>query len=317
MQPAPCHHTLDESRLGPEKIGVVISRFGSQVDIEPDDSLAIYRCHLRANIGDIVVGDTVIWRDDPSENKGIVESVKDRRSELLRPDSFGKLKLIAANIDRVLLVVAPEPEPFANLIDRYLVIAENSSLDIHIVINKSDLLMPGDQCSQLIEVYSALNYPVHLCSSKTEGNLSLIESITAEGCSIFAGQSGVGKSSIISKLLPEQDIKVGELSRGVKKGKHTTTYAKLYHFKHGGDCIDSPGIREFGLWHLNQAQVNHGFKEIRQYATRCRFRDCSHQNEPDCAVLAAVHTGSISANRFKSFQLIIQSLDQVDVIDRH
>ena len=238
-----------------------------------------------------------------------------RRSELLRPDSFGKMKHVAANVDRVLIVIAPQPTPFHNLIDRYLVAAENNSLDIHIVINKSDLIQQSEVCQNIFDSYSKLGYQVHQCSSKTGHNMEAIKEITRTGCSIFVGQSGVGKSSIVSRFLPDENIKVGDLSSHEKKGKHTTTFARLFHFQHGGDCIDSPGIREFGLWHMSAEQVNYGFIEFRERSQQCRFRDCKHVNEPSCAILASVKNQQISQARYDSFQLIINSLDRVNIID--
>ena len=133
---------------------------------------------------------------------------------------------------------------------------------------------------------------------------------------IFVGQSGVGKSSLIQALLPKEDIKIGELSEAVKKGRHTTTHASLYHFEFGGHCIDSPGIREFGLWHLTAEEVLNGFKELQSLAEHCKFRDCSHSHEPGCALLKALDEQVISEQRFKSYQQIIHSLDDVDIIPK-
>ena len=133
------------------------------------------------------------------------------------------------------------------------------------------------------------------------------------GTAIFVGQSGVGKSSVIQYLLPDEEIKVGKLSEQVKKGRHTTTHARLYHFPTGGDCIDSPGIREFGLWHLTEDDVTAGFRELTPCMGQCRFRNCRHQQEPGCALQNAVTSGAISKERFQSYQLIVASLNDVTV----
>ena len=127
--------------------------------------------------------------------------------------------------------------------------------------------------------------------------------------SVFVGQSGVGKSSLINALLPGVDSKVGELSKTHGKGTHTTTTAKLFHFPDGGDLVDSPGIREFGLWHMEREQVLNGFVEFRPYLGGCKFRDCKHQSEPGCAVLAAVEKGKITPRRLASFESIANSLE--------
>jgi ribosome biogenesis GTPase len=127
---------------------------------------------------------------------------------------------------------------------------------------------------------------------------------------VFVGQSGVGKSSLINVLLPGVDLKVGELSEQTRKGKHTTTTARLFHFPKGGDLIDSPGIREFALWHLEPERLLDGFVEFRPYLGHCRFRDCKHEHEPGCAILEAIESGKISASRMESYQRILQSLQE-------
>ena len=125
---------------------------------------------------------------------------------------------------------------------------------------------------------------------------------------MFVGQSGVGKSSLINTLLPDEELKVGALSKATKKGRHTTTTARLYHFPAGGDLIDSPGIREFGLWHMSEEDVTYGFRELREIAGYCRFRDCKHETEPGCAILKALDEGIISEERFISYQRILATL---------
>ena len=128
--------------------------------------------------------------------------------------------------------------------------------------------------------------------------------------SVFVGQSGVGKSSIIQTLLPDEELRIGDLSHASKKGRHTTTTARLYHVPAGGDLIDSPGIREFGLWHMEPEEVLYGFRELRDYSGLCRFRDCQHQQEPGCALRAAIESGNISQQRFDSYQYILATLQE-------
>ncbi|WP_185235102.1 small ribosomal subunit biogenesis GTPase RsgA [Teredinibacter franksiae] len=301
------------SDAGETETGLVLTRFGKQVDIEAENG-KVWRCHLRANLGDVVTGDRVAWQQQ-DETCGVVVSVEPAHNRLLRPDSYGKMRAVAANIDQVLVTIAPAPEPHAGLIDRYLVAAENLEVDIILVVNKSDLLDPEIRCNiqRLLEEYRGLNYSVVEISVKTGAGFDQLREMLRDKISIFAGQSGVGKSSIIQLLLPDEPIKIGRLSEQVEKGRHTTTHSRLYHFPDGGNCIDSPGIREFGLWHMDEHDVLRGFIELRDLAGHCKFRDCQHQTEPGCVIRAAAENGDISKERFASFRRIIGSLDEVDV----
>ncbi len=300
-----------DDQLGAEQQGLVLSHYGKQADVENSGEKAVVRCHLRANLGNIVAGDRVIWR--AGAEGGVVTAILPRDSELHRPDSFGKLKLVAANVTRMVIVIAPEPQAHANLIDRYLVVAETLNLEPLLLLNKQDLLSTESDLPTLLASYAALGYKTVQISARADDGMADLRQHLHSGTSIFVGQSGVGKSSVIQALLPDHAIKVGALSEQEQKGRHTTTYARLYHFAFGGNCIDSPGIREFGLWHMSADQVAEGFREFRSYMHSCRFRNCSHKHEPGCALLGAVEQGRVSAQRFQSYQQIIASLDAVDV----
>ncbi len=302
----------NEHELGPEQFGRVVAHFGSQVEVEVDNASTV-RCFLRANIDTIVTGDTVVWRRQAE--KGVVVSVEDRKSLLSRPDSFGKLKPVAANVDQIIITVAPKPQLFTNLIDRYIVIAEINNIRPILLVNKSDLI--GDtnysEFESIKSIYSALGYEVTFTSAKQDNALSSLKDILLNKTSIFVGQSGVGKSSIIQRLMPNENILVGGLSDSKSKGKHTTTHSQLFRFADGGDCIDSPGIREFGLWHLSEEQVIEGFVELKALAGKCKFRDCKHQNEPSCALQIALQEDKITRERFDSYKRIVASLGDVEV----
>jgi len=243
----------------------------------------------------------------------VVVAQRERHSVLSRPDPYGKLKPIAANIDQILLVIAPFPEPHANLIDRYLVAAEVVGIEPVILLNKMDLLTadPARQTAmdELLAIYPTLGYRVLRTSIKDSG-LAELHSALRERTSVFVGQSGVGKSSLVNVLLPDADIRVGALSETTQKGTHTTTTAQLLHLNCGGTLIDSPGIREFGLWHMSKGQVEQGFREFRPLLGTCKFRDCQHEHEPGCAILDAVQSGAISATRLDSYRRIVASLDE-------
>ncbi len=305
---------LDDDHLGPEQEGLVVAQYGKQVDIEDKQQPPeTKRCFLRANLGSIVTGDNVVWRD--GDEVGVVVSVLPRRSQLARPDSFGNMKIVAANIDRMLITVAPQPEPHANLIDRYLVVAETLGLTAILLINKVDLFnnTQGQALQTMLRGYRELGYAVMEVSAHTGAGLPELVQELSEGISVFVGQSGAGKSSIIQTLLPNETIKIGELSEQVNKGRHTTTSSQLYHFPDGGHCIDSPGIREFGLWHMEPKEVAAGFREFQPFLGACRFRDCRHKSDPGCALQQAVAEGKISQARFDSYMRIVDSLDSVDV----
>lgn len=301
---------LTGGELGPEREGLVIAHYGTQVAVESEPGVS-QRCHIRANIEGLVTGDRVVWCE--GEPTGVVVAQLDRQSVLSRPDPYGKLKAVAANIDQIFVVIAPYPEAHAKLVDRYLVASEVVGIEPVILVNKTDLLdadarLHADM-EALIGIYPTLGYRVLYTSSKQSG-LKDLHSALRERTSVFVGQSGVGKSSLVNVLLPDAGMRVGALSENTLKGTHTTTTAQLFHLECGGSLIDSPGIREFGLWHMSKEEVEQGFREFRPHLGYCKFRDCQHHKEPGCAILAALESGEITASRLESYRHIIASLEE-------
>ncbi|GHA95592.1 small ribosomal subunit biogenesis GTPase RsgA [Modicisalibacter luteus] len=302
-------YALEAGEYGPEIPGRVIAHFGRTLDVQAPEDTENHRCHLRANLEGLVTGDRVIWRQ-AQDGSGVVVARDTRDNVLERPDPRGQLKPVAANIDQILIVFAAEPAPFANLIDRYLVAAEATDITPVLVLNKVDLLPEGGgELGALLERYAALGYAVVRATTQTAQGLDDLHAKLRDKTSVFVGQSGVGKSSLIDRLLPDEALRIGALSEDSRKGTHTTTTARLYRLPIGGELIDSPGIREFGLTHLDEQQVTEGFVEFRDVLGHCRFRDCRHRDEPGCALLEAVAQGDIAKERFASYRRILDSLN--------
>ena len=289
-----------ESELDDEKEyqGRVITRYGQRQLVE-DENGRVFQSVSRQNIGFSVAGDKVLFQKT-KHNDAIVTAIYPRDNELKRQD-----KLIAANIDQLWLVVAIEPHYEFELIDRYLIMAENSNLPIGIIVNKIELSTTKSKTENDFLNYQSLGYDVHFLSVKKQINLDFFKEQLVNKSHIFLGQSGVGKSSLINSLIPDLQLRVNEISSKSKLGKHTTTNTTIYHIPSGGDLIDSPGVREFQLDSLTELEIKSGFKEFRALSDACRFRDCRHINEPNCAVKESLDQGKINPNRYQSYLNIL------------
>lgn len=286
--------------------GRVIANFGTAVAVETPDG-QIVSCSSRRKLDLIVCGDWVEWQPQTGDPRaGVIEELLPRSSTLSRPDRKQQLKPLAANFDQLLIVSAPIPEPDSYLIDAYLVYAEHIGTASVIVFNKDDLHENGDaHFEQQRQRYRQLGYPVIHSNCKITGGLATLKRQLAGHTSILVGQSGVGKSSIVKNLLPDRDIQTGAVSTATGLGAHTTTTTMLYHLMEGGNLIDSPGVREFSLTHLEPETIRNGFIEFRELPP-CRFNDCSHLREPGCAVLAAVEAGRIDKERWQNYKKMLE-----------
>lgn len=294
--------------------GRVVGRFGKQADVQ-DHAGEIVRCHIRRTIASVVCGDNVLFArsEVPDENLGgVIELVQDRRSVLTRPDFYDGVKPIAANIDQIIVVSSVKPDLSLNIIDRYLVACEDTGIAPLLVLNKVELLSPEERESveASLQIYTKLGYRFLYTSCKSGEGIDALHDTLRDKTSVFVGQSGVGKSSIINQVLPDADELVGEISENSGLGQHTTTAAKLLPIPTGGDLIDSPGVREFALWHLPQERITWGFKEFRDYLGGCKFRDCKHLNDPGCIIRQAVEDGEIAPQRYENYHKIIAAMDE-------
>ncbi len=308
---ARAHSLLEEGGLAGERPGLVLAHYGTQVHVEslPDDPQGpcLQRCHRRANLPALATGDRVLWQPAALEDGiGVVSALLPRRSLLERPDGHGHSKPIAANIDQLLIVIAPQPTTRDLSIDRYLVAAHAADLQPLLVLNKRDLAEAADLAR--LDRYRHLGYDC-LSLSARSGELDELRQILPGRVSAFVGLSGVGKSSLVNALLPDIQQVTRELSSHSGLGQHTTTTARLFHLPGGGDLIDSPGIREFGLGLLTGEQILAGFPEIASWRGRCRFRNCRHEHEPGCAFVAAVAAGELSQERFASLRSLLADGD--------
>ncbi len=289
------------------QIGKVIVSHRSEVIVE-NINCETFLCKSKKGAGRPICGDNIEF-ELTNENEGLIHKISPRRSTLTRPDSRGKIKSIAANIDQLIIVSSIVPEINFELVDRYIVAARSLGINPVLVLNKIDLADNIDEYEIILKEYGALGIPVIYTSIKTENGMSQFEEQLSTRLSILVGQSGVGKSSIIKHIIPDLEIRIGEISSYHKEGKHTTTATTLYHLDCGGDIIDSPGVRNFRLWNLSKEEIQSGFSEIHEASNLCKFNNCIHKNEPGCNVKAQVESGAISERRLNSFHQIIQSLE--------
>ncbi len=269
------------------------------------------RCKFRRNVGRPFCGDRVLvaQADDASL---VVDKILPRENNFVRTDDRQRKHIIAANLDQVLIVVATRPLPSRDLMERYLLAAHSLGIEPVIVYNKTDLQVAADETANGVQVlghmpdYEALGYNVIRTSCKTAPGISGLQPVLKDKTSILAGQSGVGKSSLINQIIPDQHIQTGELSNATGKGIHTTTSTIMYQLTDGGYLVDSPGVWEYGLWKLDSAEIATGFIEFEPWLGRCHFNNCLHASEPGCAIKQAVADGFILDWRFQSYLRLLE-----------
>ncbi|GKT11729.1 MAG: ribosome biogenesis GTPase/thiamine phosphate phosphatase [Thiomicrorhabdus sp.] len=305
----------DNSLLGAEQTGLVITSFGKRVLVESATG-EHYRCAIRQHLGKLVAGDEVIWQTDIEESTGVVISVLPRRHELSRPGFRGQTRMIAANIDFIGIVMPVLPGIHPDMIDRYLVAANQLDIPAIIVINKVDLLSgeeDWEDIAALLEPYAELGIELLPASTISNAGLQDLQEFMNGKNSVFVGPSGAGKSSLINALIPDLGIRVGTLSESTGLGKHTTTNSILYHLpsinesdQHGGNLIDSPGIRQFSPTPCPLNELACYYPDFSPFLGLCKYNNCTHTIEPNCAIKDAVDTGHIALSRYQSFQRLLE-----------
>jgi len=277
--------------------GLVVSHLGKGIAVEVGERTLL--CQTLRKLDTVVVGDRVLLSQQTPE-QGRIEQILARRSVLQRPSRGDQVRPVAANLDTIFIVFAAEPECDFLLLDQYLAICENCNIDAALVLNKIDLGL-SENTERELNTYTGLNYRLFRVSARQQMGLEPIRHALRGQTAMFAGQSGVGKSSLTNALLPEKTLKINSVSETTRHGRHTTTAATLYHLPSGGDLIDSPGVAIFGLAGLSQAQLAWGYREFQPFIDQCRFNDCRHVNDKDCAVRFAAETGQISTSRYQRF----------------
>ena len=272
------------------------------------------RLKLERRTGDqVVIGDRVSVAEVGGDAH-VIEEVLARDTAITRSRFGGRsTKVLVANADRLLAVFASSrPKPRLDLIDRLLVVAEFGGVTPVVVLNKMDLEGAGDVAKRVQRVYEPLGYRVLKVSAETGEGLDGFAEQVCHGIAALAGPSGVGKSSLVNALEPEHALRIGELSRKRGTGRHTTVSSRLIQLRCGGLVADTPGFSDIGVWGVRQVDLDACFPELRALSADCRFRECSHLHEPECAVREAVAAGDVNAGRFESYQILFQEAESKD-----
>jgi ribosome biogenesis GTPase / thiamine phosphate phosphatase len=268
------------------------------------------QCVTRGKKSDVAVGD-VVHLKRTSNDQAVIESIAERKTLLYRSDQY-KSKLLAANVTQLFIVIATEPAFSDDLISRALVAAEAAGVTAHLILNKTDVTGELEKARTRAALYAGLGYPVHEVSARAQpdaARAALMPLLQGQS-TILIGQSGMGKSSLINLIVPDADIAVREISEALDTGKHTTTFTRLYAIDEKTSIIDSPGFQEFGLYHLTEGMLERAFPEFQPYLGNCKFYNCHHINEPDCAIRKAVAAGAIATMRHQLYLQLLHESSQ-------
>lgn len=296
--------------------GLVIKTTGSWYYVKPINSEkdGTVACKIRGTFrikgiratNPVAVGDHVSFKRISDQDGGVIEKIGERKNYIIRKASnlSHEYQLIACNIDQAILMVSlVKPRTYLEFIDRFLVSAEAFRIPVVIIFNKTDVYreMDNEELESLMKTYESIGYPCIPASLKQGKNVGAIEELVKGKVTVIAGNSGVGKSTLLNKLDPELQLKTKEVSESHHSGKHTTTYAEMHTISPDTSVIDTPGIKGYGMVDIEKEELFHFFPEIFKQSEDCKFNNCLHLNEPNCSVIAAVEKGDISRSRYQSY----------------
>ena len=301
--------------------GLVIKSTGSWYEVQTDKGRAI-KCRIKGKFrtldikttNPIAVGDRVRVEPEPDQETGLITELEPRKNYIIRKsvNLSKQAQIIAANLDQAFLIVTlASPRTSLEFIDRFLVTAEAYGIPAKLIFNKLDLFSAEglDILTQYQSIYERAGYPCFSVSALKSTNLDKLRELLKDKVTLVSGHSGVGKSTLINALLPGSELKTGEISDWSDKGKHTTTFAEMFKLPFGGYLIDTPGIRELGVFDIEKQELGRLFPEIRTLMDDCRFHNCRHINEPGCAVLEALEAGELEPSRYDSYLSIYNNND--------
>lgn len=305
--------------------GIIYKSTGSWYQVK-DEQGKLYRARIKGKMkidknisssNPVAVGDVVLMDlEDKEEEQAMIHTVQDRRNYIVRvsPHNKHQKHIVASNLDLVLLIATiTQPQTSLGFIDRFLVTAEAYRVPAILVINKTDLLSKEDEYDlhRWQKIYEEIGYRVMPISAHKPETLQALKEMLQDKTTLFSGHSGVGKSTLINQLIPDLDLRTEIVSDYSGKGQHTTTFAEMFDLPNGGNIIDTPGVKEFGLIDMSQDELALYFPEMQRLLSQCRFNNCKHINEPGCAVKAAVEKDLVSAERYYSYLSIWESIAKV------
>lgn len=303
-------------------IGTIIKNTGSWYVVRTDSN-QLFDCKVKGNFrlkgirstNPVAVGDRVQIALQPDGITALIESIEERKNYIIRKASnlSKQSHIIAANVDVAILVVTlAHPETSTTFIDRFLASAEAYRVPVVLVFNKIDLLDKDQQryLTAITYLYDTIGYQCICCSAQTGEGIETVEECLQGKVALFSGNSGVGKSTLLNRLVPDAEARTAEISMAHDTGQHTTTFSQMFDLPKGGHIIDTPGIKGFGTFDMEKAEVGHYFREIFQIARDCRYGDCTHTHEPGCAVLQALEEHRIAQSRYQSYLSILQDKEE-------
>jgi ribosome biogenesis GTPase / thiamine phosphate phosphatase len=268
-----------------------------------------HRARVRGRRLIVVCGDDVACESDARHGEVNVVEARPRRTALYRSNTRGEAEPVVANVSRLFVVLAPKPLPDLFVVDRYVAAATSASIQATLVLNKRDLPME-DALKAELDAYAAAGYATIACSARAGDGIDALIEASANAVAALVGQSGVGKSSLIRRLIPEAAVEIGELMRE-DEGRHTTTTSRMFDLPRGGHLIDSPGVRDFAPAIERLDARDMGFSEVARLAPGCRFQDCQHMREPSCAVQSAAESGAMHPRRYESYRRLRRLYDEL------